>query len=81
MRYNKTGLKKANAKNRTGLLWPVCFQRVSVWCEETAWSGTLSPASSQGEKHQGRQDKLKCRKLINPDRNSPVIGKTVKPQY
>ncbi len=35
-----------------------------------------------GRKESGQRYKTqKCQELINPDRNSPVIGKTVKPWY
>ena len=35
-----------------------------------------------GRKESGQRHKIQeCQELINPDRNSPVIGKTVKPWY
>lgn len=35
-----------------------------------------------GRKESGQRHKTQeCQELINPDRNSPVIGKTVKPWY
>ena len=35
-----------------------------------------------GRKESGQiHNKQECRELINPDRNSPVIGKSVEPQY
>ena len=35
-----------------------------------------------GRKESGHRHKTQeCQELINPDRNSPVIGKTVKPWY
>ncbi|MBM6970351.1 hypothetical protein H6A17_04725 [Mordavella massiliensis] len=40
MSYNETGLKKANAKNRTGLPKFSCYQRVPGWCEGTAQRGS-----------------------------------------
>ena len=44
--------------------------------------GKAITCEQSGRKESGqRHNTQKCQVLINPDRNSPVIGKTVKPQY
>ena len=44
--------------------------------------GKAITCEQSGRKESGQiHNKQECHELINPDRNSPVIGKTVKPQY
>ena len=44
--------------------------------------GKAITCEQSGRKESGQiHNKQECHELINPDRISPVIGKTVKPQY